>query len=357
VPAPVRQHRRKILVIGALVGVAVAFAPPRLTAPFGEYGPSWFLIFLAVFLVSVLLHEVGHLVAGLQVGFDFRVIVAGPLMLSRESKGYRFRLLPSRTFGGGFTAMNPMQPEDLRRRFTIFVAGGPLVTFILLLASWLMPWGIIPATLLLANLLIAASSWIPYVTKGQPTDAKMIQLLQREGAPSDRLAAILYLMAVDANGVRPRDWPQGLMQKLTAHSEDTAYRSAGFLYRYLYVRDAGDVSEAAAALEALLAAESDGRPDLRRVYFAEAAYFQGSVAHNAALAKAWLADARNVKQAIRLEGWDAAAMAGIAIAEGNQAQARAEIARAIEYLDRRAGKNGSVAAARDRLIALRDAVA
>ena len=60
------------------------------------------------------------------------------------------------------------------------------------------------ASLLLANGLLAFFSWVPLVTKGQPTDAKIIQLLSRQGPSSERLAALLYLIAIDSRGVQPR---------------------------------------------------------------------------------------------------------------------------------------------------------
>jgi hypothetical protein len=39
------------------------------------------------------------------------------------------------------------------------------------------------------------------------TDAKVIQVLSRQGPAAERLAAILYLMALDGCGIEPSQWP------------------------------------------------------------------------------------------------------------------------------------------------------
>ena len=97
-------------------------------------------------------------------------------------------------------------------------------------------------------------------------------------------------------------------------------------------------------------------PDLRRTFFSEAAFFQGVYRKNPALARGWLADARKVKDRAALKGWDAAALAAIALAEGNIEDARAETRRAIAYLDGRPSTYGSVQAAHRRLAALAESL-
>ena len=106
------------------------------------------------------------------------------------------------------------------------------------------------------------------------------------------------------------------------------------------------------ALEDVLAASKRLRPDLRRVCFSEAAFYQGVIARNAKLARAWLADARNVKGTTSEKGWEEGLLAAVDFAEGREEEARAHARRAIAYLDRWPAQSGSVAAARRRLGAL-----
>ena len=108
----------------------------------------------------------------------------------------------------------------------------------------------------------------------------------------------------------------------------------------------------AEALERVLALAHQLNPDSRRAYFAEAAFVQGIFRKDASLARAWLDDARKVKGTLPKDDWDSAALAGIACAEGDAAQASAQLTRAIAMLDRQPGNSGSVAACRDALAAL-----
>ena len=87
---------------------------------------------------------------------------------------------------------------------------------------------------------------------------------------------------------------------------------------------------------------------MRLTYFAEAAYFQGVVRQNSALARAWLDEARAVKGAVAQKEWDAMALAAIAYAEGNEKEFVAQRIGAMQYLDRLPGPSGSVASSRAR---------
>jgi hypothetical protein len=162
----------------------------------------------------------------------------------------------------------------------------------------------------------------------------------------------LYLLAIDSRGVEPHDWPADSVGTLECDIGDSAYREIGLMFLYFCAMDTGDPARIAESLERVLALAHQMNPDSRRAYFAEAAFVQGMFRKDATLARAWLEDARKVKGTLPKDDWDCAALAGIACAEGDAAQASVQLTRAIAMLDRQPGSSGSVAACRGRLSAL-----
>ena len=304
-------------------------------------------------IVSVMVHELGHLVAGFLAGFEFRYIVAGPLVLSKQSRGLHFDFLPRRLLGGGCVQMVPGSSGWSRRRELVLEAGGPVATALLFLPVVMLPWSPLTACLLIANTLIAVVGWIPI--GGRPNDARM--LLNLKHVSEEKVAAMAELWQLDRAGVEPRNWPRTVVDRLAAVTDDIACRVPARQYSYIYLRDSGHAGQIAAALELVLACAGELPPVDRRNYFAEAAFYQAEFARNTALAREWLDDARKVTDALPGEDWEPYPLAAIALAEGDQVQARRYLARAIAALDRHPGKSGSVASVRARLVSLQQAAA
>jgi hypothetical protein len=353
-PKPKRRTRLFPVLVGTLIGLAGDYLAMR-TDSIGFWA-LWVLGFLPALFLGILLHELGHLVAGRLAGFEFYRILAGPWMLARESSGYKLRFLPKRILAvSGQTSMIPRTTENLRRGFALFAAGGPVMTALLFVPLLFLPWGPVASCLLAANLVLAFFSWIPMTISGSHTDGKILRTLAREGPLAERFVAILYVMAIDSRGVEPRLWPREIVDRLSAEVPGPAgseFLAEAVMLLHLHLRDGGDPTVVAAALERVLANAGRLRADLRRLYFAEAAFFQGVYRNNAERARAWLEDARKIKGGVALKDWDAGALAAIALAEGKPAEARQCIDRAIALLDRQPGTPGVVIAERRRLMTL-----
>ena len=93
---------------------------------------------LACLALAVIVHEVGHLLAGWMVGFRFSSITIGPMAVRLEygrlRAGFR-RVLPA----AGHAGMHIDRIRRLRRRLLRFIAGGPLANLLTaaLAGSWL----------------------------------------------------------------------------------------------------------------------------------------------------------------------------------------------------------------------------
>src|SRR3954452_6178856 len=86
-PVPARGQRNWwAMLAGAAVGVLVVRWAPSFDPDRVLLHPFEFLVtLLAVYYLAILMHEVGHLTAGLGAGFAFRQFAVGPFVVSQES--------------------------------------------------------------------------------------------------------------------------------------------------------------------------------------------------------------------------------------------------------------------------------
>jgi Peptidase family M50 len=344
-----RYCRRGVLAGGA-VGLYLAFAGRPLPNP--AESPLYLMLgCLLAFYIAVLVHELGHLIAGIASDFEFHGIGVGLFSLNKVARGFRLRIVPRRIVTGGYTDMAPRQAEALVGRLIRLTAGGPIATVLLLIVTLLLPWSFLIGCLLVVDLLLTFSALVPYAVQGHTSDAKKVLILARRGPDSDRLAAIVYLLALDARGIELRDWPCELLEKATATTADTTFRGVELGLRYLVALDSGDAEAIAGALEQALAWSHEVSSEARRAWFANASYFQGIFRNNASLASAWLRRAYNVRGAVSRKAWDSRPLAAIAFAEGKYAEAREYLKRYIADLDLQA-LSGMTAAERARMVSL-----
>ncbi|HYL73980.1 MAG TPA: M50 family metallopeptidase [Bryobacteraceae bacterium] len=313
-------------------------------------------IFLVAWYASLLMHELGHAGAGLAMGFEVRALVVGAFHLERRAHGWRFRLIPKRFLGGGLTSTLPQSNQNLVRRFALCIMAGPAVSAILFIITFFLPTGLWVGSFCLANLILAAFSCIPFTVRGQPADAKNILILAQKGVVADRLAAILYLLALDARGIQPREWPHEFVERMSAVTNDMSYLPLSLAMQHACLLETNDTERIAQVLESALSVSNKMPPDLQRGFFHVAACFQGMDRKNVSLAESWLASARGVKGAASLKDWDSMASAAICLAHGQPSQAREYLMRYKAFLDE-LPLSGMIAATRARVVSLLDELA
>ncbi len=348
------------LAIGSVIGGAIGAVLAFLDVDFDRLaaflpGRTLLLGFLPGFYLGVLLHELGHVAAGLSVGFELRSLMVGAFLLTRETRGWKVRFIPRRILAGGLANMVPKSADRLVERYFRFVLGGPAASLVLLAVSLILS-RIFPGiagvrVVLLVGVLITISACIPYTFRSQPTDAKLLLLTIRKGPAAERLAAIFYIVALDAQRVEPRDWPRELVEKMSIPTQDKSFLTGVISVRYAHALDSGDPERIAEAIERALAANDEARPDVQRAFYVAASCFHGIFRNNAALAGAWLESARKVKNTASPKDWDAKALASLALAKGVRALARVLLTRSLAVLDRHP-LSGMIAAERTRALDL-----
>jgi hypothetical protein len=337
-----KGHRVRLLA-GAAIGGTIALLGTRY-AWFDQLSQACILLLPAMY-VAILIHELGHFVAAQVVGFRWREFAVGPVILRREAGGIRWHFAASRFLAGGQVQAVPRSAEGLRRRFLILLAGGPVATALVFAVLPLLTRGPWTTALGLANLLCALTSWLPYYTGGYVTDAKAMLLLRSEG---DGFATLLYIVALDSQGVAPRAWDAGKLTQLET-AADAPLAAMAAVLMLACALDRRDPDAIVAATEKALKRASTAIPLHRRMILETAAYVQGIYRRDAALASAWLDDARKVKGVVAEKDWDADCLGAIALASGDVDAAREHFHRALARLDRQPPGSGSVAASRARL--------
>lgn len=223
--------RRIVLagLVGAGIGLGLAPALPRIS----DLGvPPWTAaaVLMAGVLLPLPLHELGHVVAGLTHGMRLDLLTIGPLCLVRRGGRLRVTRTPSLMMWGGLTGMAPPLTDDLPRRMAAYYAGGPLASAATVAmgallgtlagerhgALTLLGW-----TLAASGAMVLLAVTLPSSTGGLPTDRARLQGLRGGGSRAQVSAALAAVMAHDAAGVRPADWPRELVERIREHLDDS----------------------------------------------------------------------------------------------------------------------------------------
>jgi len=353
-----RLPTRKVhWLLAVLIGFAIGgllFALDRARGSVGPLIPAQgFILFVPALYIAIFVHELGHLIGGTTARFELRTFMVGAFLFNKEDGGWRFRLVLRNLFWGGLTASVPRSSEGLVNRYVRFVLGGPVATFLLLIFTLLLPGGLLIRLLFWINLLLAISVCIPYTVAYLPNDARLILLLTRKGAAEARTVAILYLLAIDAQGKRPCEWPPELVEKLDVNSKDKSRLPVALSFLLSDAAQKEDAERAAEILERALAINNKMLPDVRRGFLAAASFYHGFHRKDASRSEEWLMQARSVKGSSSQKDWDTGALAAVWFAKGDYSQSSELLARYIVLLDRQP-MSGRIVAERERITALRN---
>ena len=207
-----------------IVGGAVGYFVGKYVMKNSAALPASVLVAIAVFFVPAFLivigfHESGHVIAGILMKFEFKSITVGPFMWEKQQRGIAFRWNKNVNTSGGLALCLPVGGENLKRRFAVYAAGGPLASIVLEIVMYLLSrivpgiategntlalivkWLLMEIALLSA--LIAIATLIPIHTGGFSSDGARIINLLKGGDVSRFELLILKLMTATTGGVRP----------------------------------------------------------------------------------------------------------------------------------------------------------
>lgn len=248
-----------IMLAGALALTVLNLAPYiREIAGF-----EWYLIIaaaaclvagaLVASFISVLLHELGHMLFGLFCGFkilSFRLFRTETIYLN----GRRIKKKRDKDFCYGRCVMVSKKEGREKGRLIISASGGLLLSFLVfagyLLANVLLD-GISPYIYaavspgLLVSLYIFLSSFLPYRSAGGRSDGSMIRDLNRDPAFAAAMENLMRIETQLYQGRSPSEIDGDLYFKAPMISDDHVTMFSLFYHRYHYFLDMLDFEKAA----------------------------------------------------------------------------------------------------------------
>jgi hypothetical protein len=256
------------------------------------------LVAVAVGL-SVLVHEAGHWLGGQLTGMRCFAVAVLWAHLERQESRWRLQFRKWRPGTLGHVISLPLGFERLRRRIALFIAAGPAASLaaggLALAAGWVLrqPYrtgvppghtaGYIMAELLfvfgVGSLLIGVANALPFTTRhGNASDGERLRRLRRPGPEAELELGRFQLTSYIYQGMRPRDWPELLVNQLLAAPAQSAQRCYGHLCAYTFYLDHADIEAARHHWHAAYdEREGASRPIIRSLY-CEAVYL--SVLHD-----------------------------------------------------------------------------
>lgn len=307
------------------------------TRDVGLLGNFWWLVtaVLITLFLTTAIHELGHLLAGKLVGFQFNLLVIGPLRLSREDGRLRLGLHKSFALFNGLTGSNPADSHDLPRRLLVFTLGGPLASLIQALVTSFVffrwqadvhftnkyAWAVEGMALLaIFSVLYFLSSIKPgSYYSSQPADGGRIISLLRGGPVAERWCALAALYGADQQGQRPRDWDERLVKQALQGFDHTQDGQNARLLAYQWALDNGRIAEANRWLEEAIAIRPTWMPGTQVRLVWEKVYFSARYLHDAALARKLLGQ---VRQNLTNHSLHLRAEAAVLWAEGEKGRAQ-----------------------------------
>lgn len=252
--------------VGAIIGF---FGMDHMSTAFPDMGLFWQYVVLALLLfasiwLQALLHELGHLVAGLISGYRFSSFRIASLMIVFD--GERIKLKLHKLAGtGGQCLMAPPEPDDEGRiPVVLYNLGGVIINIITVPVFVLLSQASASLPLLSEIFfMLACAGALTALTNGIPL---RLQLVNNDGRNLldlvDNAEAVrsfygqLKITELMSGGARLRDMPSELFFVPSDESMSNAMAASAAVFYENRLMDRGDIDAAAELIDDLLSRET-----------------------------------------------------------------------------------------------------
>lgn len=298
------------------------------------------LLIIVVTFTTVLIHELGHCIAGWASDFSLFKLHVGPLLAFRKDGRWRYEFSMSGLFGGGGAAgMAPRHLRNLRARMAFLTAGGPAGSLLCSVSSGLLSmvlldspyaiWWKVPALVSMWALGDFFLNLIPILgCTGYSDGAVLAQLI--EGGPwADIRLAMAAATMTTSTTARPAELDSALLRKAVAGSDGYPEQPILNLISMMHYIDRDNLPKARILLESALQ-----KPELLTDpgIMTEIAFYIAYLNRDARQARGWLDEARKKAEAKRynlkndLELWACSAMLHWMEGKASEAEMEWEVA-------------------------------
>ncbi len=203
--------------LGFLIGKSGIIQVPEGegTATFLKSFVLQMLLLLLAYYVQIVLHEGGHLIAGLLTGYRFSSFRIGSLMLLKTSRGYSFKRYSLAGTGGQCLLIPPEKKADGSYPYKLYHLGGVLMNLITAAAFFALYYfsseknlcAEFCAFLAITGIIIAITNGIPMRVGGIATDGYNVLHVGKEPAALEAMWLQLKVNQMQTEGIRLKDLP------------------------------------------------------------------------------------------------------------------------------------------------------
>jgi hypothetical protein len=307
---PPQRKKNSVLgfCFGVVIGILFLVVVIKASSTESQKDIAGFTYFIALGL-AVIIHELGHLIAGWLVGFHFASISVGPFILGKEHGKIKIHFRQG--LGAlGFAGVHIDRIRRLRRRFLIFIIGGPasnllsaaLVVVLVKYAfpsvrgSWLMP---VIAGFLYLSLFLGVIGFLPLWSKSR-SDGSRIWMLLTSYKKSRRLISAMALINQTRLGVPLKSWKCTWLKAVTAVRDESFDEFTANWIAFLAASGRKDVPTLRTHLERCLELAYMLPVAKRDEIAREAGIYAAWHGNNAILAERWLAQMKYPKQIVKI---------------------------------------------------------
>ena len=300
---------------------------------------GWLLSIPALYLLVVFTHESGHVGGALLARFRVLSFIVSWLRITRRAAGWKACFIKPQAKLSGMVSAMPTHSRNLRSRYSLFIAGGPVANLLtgalaLYMHHLLKAYHPSLVALSLAGYVLhhalSAFGWLSVVvgglnllplklTSGHTIDGKRLQQIFHGGPAMHQQLGLLHIQSLTQAGIRPREWDFAVVEQLLAHRSNTVLDCYAHIHAYSYYFDHGELESFRLHLNEALDRRKTAPVALQQYLLTQAASIAALYTHDTEQARYWLDRAQQVKPFTKEEGLFA--QAAVAYAEGRLSEA------------------------------------
>ena len=267
------------MLIGAAVGTALFLGNIQLEALGTVYGleviPLFSMLVIYFFfgtVLSITIHELGHLIGGIVVGLEPLAVVIASCTVRFKKDTWRPAFQWQKGFSGGLTICTPKGRHMSRLQSFIYVLGGPVGSFLLGgMALWVGSWshGLVALgahCIALLSIVLGGYSLLPFTIKGLQTDGIRILSILRGGRPYEEMMAHFILFGQLMVDDTPENSSDALINILLNSKKYSPEWRAGHNFAYIKSLYRKEVGQAEKHLDSMCENSEDMFAILREPY-------------------------------------------------------------------------------------------
>ena len=262
------------------------------------FGDSWagvritltgFAIAFAV-LAAIAIHESGHLLTGLAVGFRFRSLRVWRVQVDHKLRVSRYK--PSEGEGQGATVFFPKQMRNRPLSVACMTLAGPLANLLSGYLLLILPFhkSLVAGAYIWASFFFGLVNLVPFRGARTRSDGMQLFMLSWNRAKHERRLALAQILEDRLAGVEVESLSPELITSAVAVRDDSLETVLAHLIAYAAAYNQHKDQEAAQLLETCLQHASVATPSLREQLIANAGIFQAERRKSIDLAEQWLGD-------------------------------------------------------------------